>query len=69
MYIHIEKTIFAGVKHVNDSCNGCGAFQIAGLKWRCISCKYYNLCTACYMTNYHNLDHKFRRFQNIESKG
>nr|CAD7409272.1 unnamed protein product [Timema poppensis] len=59
----------AGVKHPNIICDGCKKHGIAGMRWKCVRCYDYDLCTHCYMADKHDLDHIFQRFETASSIG
>ncbi|KAK7791090.1 hypothetical protein R5R35_000511 [Gryllus longicercus] len=59
----------AGVKHPNIICDGCKKHGIAGMRWKCTRCYDYDLCTTCYMSDKHNVDHIFQRFETANSIG
>lgn len=58
-----------GVRHPNISCNSCGKHGIAGIRWKCTSCPNYDLCSNCYMSDKHDLNHSFTRFDTSNSIG
>uniref|UniRef100_A0A182NP47 RING-type E3 ubiquitin transferase n=1 Tax=Anopheles dirus TaxID=7168 RepID=A0A182NP47_9DIPT len=58
-----------GVKHPNIICDGCSKAGIAGIRFRCAECPYYDLCATCYGNDVHDLDHPFIRFQTANSVG
>ncbi|XP_035915376.1 E3 ubiquitin-protein ligase MIB2 [Anopheles stephensi] len=58
-----------GVKHPNVVCDGCNKAGIAGIRFRCAECQYYDLCATCYGNDVHDLDHPFIRFQTANSVG
>ena len=51
-----------GIVHPGQVCNGCGLDPITGMMWKCVRCHEYSICTECYMTGKHILDHEFDRF-------
>ena len=60
-------TIFLlGCKFCFAICDGCGFIDghytegVGGMLWRCTKCHNYGLCTACYMSGKHCLEHKFK---------
>ncbi|XP_067011890.2 E3 ubiquitin-protein ligase MIB2 [Anabrus simplex] len=59
----------AGVKHQNIICDGCKKHGIAGMRWKCVRCYDYDLCTHCYMADKHDLNHVFQRFETANSIG
>ena len=50
-----------GIKHRRVVCNICGLQLMMGMRWNCINCYDYDLCTFCYMSGEHELDHEFNR--------
>ncbi|CAC5421435.1 MIB [Mytilus coruscus] len=58
-----------GVLHNNVACSECNTYPLRGLRWKCINCDDYDLCTFCYMADAHNLRHIFIRFKRNDSKG
>ncbi|XP_058059221.1 E3 ubiquitin-protein ligase MIB2 isoform X2 [Anopheles bellator] len=58
-----------GVKHPNIICDGCSKAGIAGIRFRCAECPYYDLCATCYGNDVHDLEHPFIRFQTSNSVG
>jgi hypothetical protein len=44
-------------------------YGILGMRWQCVICDDYNLCTDCYMSDEHDLDHPFIRFDTPSSDG
>ncbi|XP_076233419.1 E3 ubiquitin-protein ligase mind bomb 2 isoform X1 [Calliopsis andreniformis] len=58
-----------GVKHANIICDGCKRHGIIGIRWKCVQCPDYDLCTQCYMADVHDLSHMFQRFQTANSIG
>ncbi|GFS08194.1 E3 ubiquitin-protein ligase MIB2 [Elysia marginata] len=39
------------------------------MRWKCTKCRDFDLCTACYMADKHDLQHTFLRFDTTNSKG
>ncbi|XP_071805425.1 E3 ubiquitin-protein ligase MIB2-like isoform X1 [Asterias amurensis] len=58
-----------GVKHPNIICDACKRHGIKGMRWKCIDCHDYDLCTVCYMSDKHDLSHSFMRFVSQSSIG
>lgn len=58
-----------GVKHFNIICDGCKRHGIIGIRWKCLHCFDYDLCTQCYMGDVHDLTHTFRRYQMVNAVG
>ena len=52
-----------GIHHPGTECDGCSATPIFGLRWKCCRCHDYDLCTQCYMSSQHSLEHPFLCFQ------
>ncbi|KAL7287477.1 hypothetical protein TKK_0018577 [Trichogramma kaykai] len=59
----------AGVRHPNIICDGCSVHGIIGIRWKCSQCSDYDLCTQCYMSDVHDLEHTFIRFFTYKSVG
>ncbi|KAL7669987.1 hypothetical protein ACOME3_004933 [Neoechinorhynchus agilis] len=53
----LHKVISAsGVRH-DAQCDVCQAYPIAGLRYRCMQCLNYDLCSTCYLTGAFSKDH------------
>jgi E3 ubiquitin-protein ligase mind-bomb len=52
----------AGVVHIGEVCCACGLDPITGIMWKCVRCLEFSICTECYMTGKHVLNHEFDRF-------
>ncbi|XP_055349555.1 E3 ubiquitin-protein ligase MIB1-like isoform X2 [Paramacrobiotus metropolitanus] len=50
-----------GVKHEGSMCDSCRQTPIYGIRWKCFECPNYDLCSACYHGDKHNLRHRFYR--------
>lgn len=50
-----------GVKHDGAMCDGCRQSPIYGIRWKCIDCRNYDLCSLCYHGEKHVLRHRFAR--------
>ncbi|XP_041479669.1 E3 ubiquitin-protein ligase MIB2-like isoform X2 [Lytechinus variegatus] len=61
----------AGVVHSKITCSNCEVDSIHGIRWKCCdhSCTDVNLCTPCYMTDKHDLTHRFTRFNSQNETG
>ncbi|WAR14989.1 MIB2-like protein [Mya arenaria] len=57
-----------GIKHQNIICDGCKGQGIQGMRWKCLKCHDYDLCTTCYMADKHDLAHSFQSVK-AEAKG
>ncbi|VDI31556.1 E3 ubiquitin-protein ligase mind-bomb [Mytilus galloprovincialis] len=53
--------------HQNTICFSCRESPIYGMKWTCTKCNI-NLCTQCYMDDYHDVEHIFERTVTSESR-
>ncbi|KAL1421082.1 hypothetical protein MTO96_023509 [Rhipicephalus appendiculatus] len=51
------------------SCDSCGRENMVAPLWKCDVCANYDLCTFCYLSNEHNLDHGFVRLDMPRSRG
>ena len=40
-------------------CDGCDTGPICGTRWKCCQCNDFDLCTQCYMSDKHNIEHGF----------
>ncbi|XP_066023099.1 E3 ubiquitin-protein ligase MIB2-like isoform X3 [Pocillopora verrucosa] len=56
-------------KHLFRSCDGCKEDPIIGLRWHCLDCPNYDLCSKCYMNDFHDVNHRFERFHKSRAKG
>jgi hypothetical protein len=45
-------------RHVGITCDGCGAFEFKGLRFRCSVCPNYDLCDACSSHSVQSYRHK-----------
>lgn len=52
----------AGIKHFGITCKECKRQPILGTRWKCCTCKDVNLCTICYVSDKHDLNHEFERY-------
>lgn len=50
-----------GVKHDGTMCDSCRQQPIYGIRWKCIDCRNYDLCSMCYHGEKHVLRHRFAR--------
>jgi hypothetical protein len=58
-----------GLGFPNVRCYGCrGKKGISGLQWKCTRCSEYQLCSSCYMSDYHSLDHPFNCITTTDGK-
>ena len=49
-------------------CHGCMEDDIKGFGWKCTRCVHYTLCSSCYFSGKHLLDHRFARFDTVNSR-
>lgn len=59
----------SGVKHPNIICDACQKQEIQGMRWRCLKCHDFDLCSICYHSDKHDVSHPFLRFDSAPSKG
>ncbi|XP_071144660.1 E3 ubiquitin-protein ligase MIB2-like [Mytilus edulis] len=57
----------AGVIHTGINCDSCKENGIRGARWKCCDCGQYNMCSACYMTDKHDIQHLFERIDSPQS--
>ena len=57
------------MSHPTVTCDGCGTSPVYGMRWKCATCYDYDLCTECYMSNKHSLEHCFLRYDTPRSEG
>ena len=62
-------SFLSGVRHLYVLCDGCSQEPIVGLRWRCLTCPNFDLCTNCYMTDTHDVEHRFERIDKSRGKG
>lgn len=48
----------ANIRH-GAACDGCNMNPLHGLRWTCSECDDYDLCSDCYHSDVHNLEHAF----------
>jgi len=47
---------------MNISCESCKVQGILGTRWRCVQCPELSLCDCCYMSDKHDMNHQFVRY-------
>ena len=67
--VNISQLFRTGVVHSTCTCDGCFKKPILGMRWRCLECIDYDLCTGCYMADEHNKHHNFERIDSSDSEG
>lgn len=58
-----------GICHPNVICNECKSEGFFGIRYKCLQCVNVDLCLQCYMTDHHDLTHKFQMFQTQNCSG
>ncbi|CAC5385236.1 MIB [Mytilus coruscus] len=58
-----------GVKHTKVQCDACGVHPLRRIRWKCMICRDYDLCTDCYMSDEHDHTHILKRMLSTDSKG
>ena len=58
VYVHL---LYIGCKHPAVKCDTCQEGAITGIRWTCVSCYDFDLCTQCYNAGKHSLEHEFLR--------
>uniref|UniRef100_A0A915J104 Uncharacterized protein n=1 Tax=Romanomermis culicivorax TaxID=13658 RepID=A0A915J104_ROMCU len=57
-----------GIKHETSVCDVCQQQPVYGIRWKCAECTNYDLCSACYHADKHNLRHRFYRIASPTAK-
>lgn len=50
-----------GIVHDGVTCNECKDSPLKGIRWKCSNCSGVNLCSLCYMSDKHDVNHGFER--------
>ncbi|KAK3707437.1 hypothetical protein QZH41_011912 [Actinostola sp. cb2023] len=50
------------VEFKDFTCDGCMQSNIAGMRWHCMQCHNFDLCSVCYMNDVHENAHNFERY-------
>lgn len=50
-----------GIVHDGVTCNECKDSPLKGMRWKCSNCSGVNLCSLCYMSDKHDVNHGFER--------
>ncbi|XP_063447938.1 uncharacterized protein LOC134727487 [Mytilus trossulus] len=59
-----------GVTHSHVQCDGCSEYPLRGIRWKCVNCPDFDLCSSCYMNDEHDINgHIFKRIQSENAKG
>ena len=59
----------SGVVHPSITCDVCGQDQVVhGMRWKCARCYDYDLCTPCYMSGKHSVEHEFVRYDSVGNR-
>ena len=68
--IRLLDTAQNGIRHENIVCSSCQLSSpqqqqqqvfIVGIRWKCVECNDFNLCSQCYHADKHQLRHRFYR--------
>ncbi|KAG4063854.1 hypothetical protein PC123_g1389 [Phytophthora cactorum] len=59
----------ATMKHPSVRCDGCNQSPLRGFRFKCFTCPNYDLCTSCYTSQTHNMDHPFVRLTDTAGTG
>uniref|UniRef100_A0A2C9JKZ7 Uncharacterized protein n=1 Tax=Biomphalaria glabrata TaxID=6526 RepID=A0A2C9JKZ7_BIOGL len=62
--LRILDTAPSGVVHKTVLCNSCRCY-IQGIRWKCTSCFDFDLCSACYNSDQHDIAHTFWRYYEL----
>ncbi|KAK0063328.1 E3 ubiquitin-protein ligase MIB2, partial [Biomphalaria pfeifferi] len=57
------------VRHESVTCNECEENGIRGIRWKCLNCDDYNLCSSCYHKDKHIIEHVFKRIKSSSDEG
>ncbi|ESO83611.1 hypothetical protein LOTGIDRAFT_76249, partial [Lottia gigantea] len=58
-----------GINHIRYTCSTCRQKVIFGMRWQCQLCNDVSLCPVCYVTNEHNINHPFIRYDTPQLQG
>lgn len=59
-----------GIYHKSVICDECDCgHNIHGIRYKCINCYDFDLCSLCYHGDKHDMSHSFRRIETPHSKG
>jgi Ca2+-binding EF-hand superfamily protein len=62
-HIAEERARHEGVIHRGITCNGCDEKPIRGVRWHCVNCVDFDLCSNCEATNSHIRTHIFYKIR------
>ena len=57
-----------GIRHQSVSCDECHQSSVSGIRWKCVQCHDFDLCTGCYMEGKHNCDHAFLQYTDVQQR-
>ncbi|XP_041377262.1 E3 ubiquitin-protein ligase MIB2-like [Gigantopelta aegis] len=57
-----------GIRHQSITCNECNEVGVVGMRWHCMRCDDYDVCSLCYVTGKHDLTHPFTRYDTPKSQ-
>ncbi|KAJ7389169.1 E3 ubiquitin-protein ligase mib2 [Desmophyllum pertusum] len=66
--LRVFESTNGGVRHVHTPCDGCNQESVVGFRWHCLNCPTYDLCTTCYMTDIHDISHRFERIDKSQGE-
>ncbi|KAL9962406.1 hypothetical protein ACROYT_G031507 [Oculina patagonica] len=67
--LRVFDTAQTGLKHGRITCDGCRQNPLVGTRWKCADCHDYDLCSTCYMSDVHDKQHAFLRFDQPRADG
>ncbi|KAL8587340.1 hypothetical protein ACOMHN_045587 [Nucella lapillus] len=56
-----------GIRHPHILCDECGESGILGMRWKCVECDDFDLCSPCYFSDAHDCNHQFYLIQKRDS--
>lgn len=63
----ISREINSNYVHLKTCCSNCGLTPIHGKRYKCISCKQYELCEICEENNFHSHHPMIRLVESVRS--
>ncbi|XP_018577850.1 nuclear pore complex protein Nup93 [Anoplophora glabripennis] len=58
-----------GINHKSVICDECNSGHIHGMRYKCMNCYDFDLCSLCYHGDKHDLSHSFKRIELPDSRG
>jgi Ca2+-binding EF-hand superfamily protein len=62
-HIAEDRARHEGIIHRGITCNACETKPIRGIRWRCVNCSDFDLCSDCEAANIHNRTHLFYKIR------